>query len=489
MTSVRGFQPINFYTKPGTDYQLLPFRFTALDDTRVVMTNMGGEFYITPRESVTDLVHHRLDTDSQTYLDLRARGFLIDSKTKVALDTLPIKIRSRLSNLPVFTALHLFVVTLRCEHSCPYCQVSRQSESKLDFDMPQGVADKAIDLMFKSPSKILKIEFQGGEPLLNFPLIKYIVERCKAKNLEDSSRQLSFVITTNLALISDEIIDFCRINKIDISTSLDGPQDLHNKNRPRPGNNSYQLTVEGINRLRKAMGPNCVSALMTTTDRSLSRVKDIIDEYINLGFNNIFLRALSPHGFAIKTKAYQKYKNDEWLDFYKQGLLYIIEINKKGFDFVESYAQIILKKMLTFEPTGYVDLMSPAGAGIAAVVYNYDGDVYASDESRMLAETGDKKFKLGNVLTDTHESIFLGETLLDTVEETLAKSTPMCEECAFEDYCGADPVYHYATQGDIVGHKATSGFCSKNMGIFRFLLDLIDKDQEAYRIFRRWAVR
>ena len=489
VTSVGSFQPISFYSKVDLGYQLLPFRFTALDSARVVMTNMAGEFYIASREVVADLVHHLLDADSQAYLDLRTRGFLVDSKTRTAMDTLPIKIRSRLSNLPSFTALHLFVVTLRCEHSCPYCQVSRQSESKVDFDMTEEIADKAIDLMFQSPSEILKVEFQGGEPLLNFPLIKYVVERCLVKITIKSNRKLNFVITTNLALINDEIIDFCKLHKVDISTSLDGPSDLHNKNRPRPGNNSYELTVEGVNRLRRVMGPNCVSALMTTTNHSLKRVKDIIDEYIKLGFNNIFLRALSPHGFAIKTKMYQKYKNEEWLEFYKQGLLYIIEINKNGYDFIESYAQIILKKMLTFEPTGYVDLMSPAGVGIAAVVYNYDGEVYASDESRMLAEIGDKKFMLGNVLTDSYEQIFIGDTLLETVEDSFTKSTPLCEECAFEDYCGADPVYHYATQGDIIGHKARSGFCSKNMSIFRFLLDLIDKDPETYKIFRRWALR
>lgn len=484
-----GFQPISFYSKLNAGYKLLPFRFTALDNTRIVMTNIAGEFYITTRTILTDLVHHRLDESSQPYVQLRMRGFLVDSKTGVALDTLPIKIRSRLANLPDFTALHLFVVTLRCDHSCPYCQVSRQSESKLDFDMTREIADASIEMMFKSPSPILKIEFQGGEPLLNFPLIKYIVEKCKAKNSENSVRTLSFVITTNLALVNDDIVNFCKLHKIDISTSLDGPEDLHNANRPRPGNNSYQLTFDGIDKFRKVMGRNSVSALMTTTNRSLPRVKEIIDEYVKLGFNNIFLRALSPHGFAIKTKAYQKYKTEEWLDFYKEGLLYIIDLNKKGFHFVESYAQIILRKILTFEPTSYVDLMSPAGAGIAAVVYNYDGDVYASDESRMLAETGDKRFKLGNVLTDGYTDVFLGKNLLDALEESFAKSNPLCEECAFEDYCGSDPIYHYATQGDVVGHKALSAFCTKNITIFRFLLSLMDEDREASKILRKWALR
>ena len=118
---------------------------------------------------------------------------------------------------------------------------------------------------------------------------------------------------------------------------------------------------------------------------------------------------MSPYGFAIKTKTYAAYETDEWLKFYFEGLRYIIELNKQGTPFVESYAATILTKMLTPFDTGYVDLMSPAGIGIGAVVYNYDGDVYASDESRMLAEMGDKTFCMGNVHQHTYEDLFLSD--------------------------------------------------------------------------------
>lgn len=59
----------------------------------------------------------------------------------------------------------------------------------------------------------------------------------------------------------------------------------------------------------------------------------------------------------------------------------------------------MLTKILTNDDPGYVDLMSPAGIGIGALVYNYDGGVYASDEGRMLAEMGDETFHLGDVAT------------------------------------------------------------------------------------------
>ena len=80
------------------------------------------------------------------------------------MDLLALKQRTKLIQLANFTSLHIFVVSLRCEHSCPYCQVSRQSDDKLAFDMSQETADKALAAVFESPSSAIKIEFQGGDP-------------------------------------------------------------------------------------------------------------------------------------------------------------------------------------------------------------------------------------------------------------------------------------------------------------------------------------
>ena len=79
---------------------------------------------------------------------------------------------------------------------------------------------------------------------------------------------------------------------------------------------------------------------------------------------------------------------------------------------VETYAAIIAKKMFTNDDPGYVDLTSPAGIGIGALVYNYDGDIYASDEGRMLAEMGDHTFRLGNVHDSVYADIMLSDGLL-----------------------------------------------------------------------------
>ena len=251
------------------------------------------------------------------------------------------------------TPLHLFVVTLRCEHSCPYCQVSRQSTDRSRYDMSDEIAQRALKIALDSPSGRIKIEFQGGEPLLNFSLIEKIVLAAKAA-AAGASKKIDFVIASNLALLSDEHLAFCKAHEVLLSTSLDGPADLHNKNRPRPGANSHELAVKGIKRAQETLGADRVGALMTTTEGSLGRVTEIVDEYLRLGLDGVFLRPLSPYGFAVKSKQFQRYDAKRWLDFYERGLRYILSINRAGRHFPEFYSALILRRMLTDRPIGYV---------------------------------------------------------------------------------------------------------------------------------------
>ena len=313
------FSTLEKYVSPKGQYELLPFRFEPLVEDNVVATNYVGEFVFLKRKQLNDFVQKKLDPSDETYSLLRAKHFLKESSDFASIELLGLKTRTKFSNLRNFTNLHIFVVSLRCDHSCPYCQVSRQSENKAAFDMSIATADKALQIVFRSPNPAIKIEFQGGEPLLNFDLIRHVVTKAKQIN-EVEKRNLEFVIATTLSLITDDILDFCKEHKIFLSSSLDGPEDLHNRNRPRPGKDSYARFVEGLQKARDKVGYQSVSALMTTTTASLTRARDIIDEYLKHDFDGIFLRHLSPYGFAIKTKTYGAYNVDHWLEFYCEGM-------------------------------------------------------------------------------------------------------------------------------------------------------------------------
>ena len=470
---------------PPHGWQLLPLRFHRFDDGEVLLTNLVGEHAFVTAGELVAVVDGTCE-DQELLARLRAGHLIQVPGETLPAELLAIKLRTRMRGLPDSTGLHIFVVTLRCEHTCRYCQVSRQAAAKSEFDMSEETARKGLELAFRSPSPHLKIEFQGGEPLLNFPLIRWIVAEAGRLN-ERHGKDLAFVIATNLALLDDEILDFCAEYDVHLSTSLDGPRDLHNANRRRPGQDSWQQAVSGIRRVQERLGQDRVSALMTTTEASLGRVDEIIDEYAALGLRGVFLRPISPYGFALRGRGGANYDVSRWLEFYSAGLDRIIDLNRQGVPMVEIYASIVAKKMLSNSDPGYVDLTSPAGIGIGALVYNYDGDIYASDEGRMLAEMGDQTFRLGNVHASSYEDVMLSDELLRPLTESIALSAPMCATCAFEPYCGADPVFHHATSGDFLGHKALSAFCRRNMGIFTLLLRKMRDDPYARDLLWRWA--
>jgi His-Xaa-Ser system radical SAM maturase HxsB len=297
-----------------------------------------------------------------------------------------------------------------------------------------------------------------------------------------SSRERTYVANSN------EILDFLKQNDAVVSTSLDGPAFIHNANRPRPGNNSYDLAIAGIRRVRAVLGHDKVSAIMTTTRLSLDHPEAIVDEYVAQGFNSVFLRPISPYGFAVRTRSRTGYELDLFLAFYKKALEHIIALNRGGIRIAESYAQLLLKKILTPFPTGYVDLQSPAGAGIGVAVYNYDGDVYPTDEARMLLEMGDRTFRLGNVHTNTYKEIFGGEVLRTLVAASCVESLPGCADCAFQIYCGCDPIENYAAQGNIFGQRPTSNFHKRNVEIIKHLLRLYHGgDTFVQQLFLSWV--
>jgi His-Xaa-Ser system radical SAM maturase HxsB len=472
---------------PGERWELLPMRFHRFGDGTTLITNLVGEHRFVADGEIVSILD-RSCTDVELLADLLAKHLIRRTGETLPAELLAVKLRTRMRRLPDSTGLHMFVVTLRCEHTCRYCQVSRQSSARTEFDMDEATASAALDMMFRSPSPHVKLEFQGGEPLLNFALVKWIVAEAKLRN-EVHGKKLAFVIATNLALLDDEVIDFCRSEDVHLSTSLDGPEDLHNANRRRPGQDSWARAVAGIRRVQSELGPDRVSALMTTTDASLGRVRDIIDTYVELGLQHVFLRPISPYGFAMRSRGGNSYDVDKWLAFYEEGLDYIVELNRRGIPVSETYASIVAKKMLTNDDPGYVDLTSPAGIGIGALVYNYDGAIYASDEGRMLAEMEDETFRLGHLLESSYEDVMLSDRLVDPLAESLTLSVPMCSTCAFEPYCGSDPVFHHATAGDYVGHKALSAFCARNMGVFTAILRRYRDDPFARQLLWRWAHR
>lgn len=470
------------------NYTLLPFRFGHFNDKQYLVTNDVGEYIFLPNEQFFQLVNGQMDTKSDVFKDVASKQIATTDNINNVVEMLATKFRTKKSILKDFTSLHMVVPTLRCNSSCVYCQVARKNMDDHTADMTKKTAKDTIKMIFKSPSPCIKIEFQGGDPSTYFNMVQYIIEYAEWTNIF-KKRQLEFVICTNITLLDEKKVKFLKKHNCFISTSLDGPESLHDANRPLQNTpHTHEIFEQKLKMIREVWGDNnCVSALMTTSKYSLGRFKEIIDEYRKLGFNNIFLRSLNPYGFAQQYKEKIAYPIEDFVENYKEGLNYIIDLNRQGIFFVEDYAALLLKRILTPFATGFVDLQSPAGIGIAGAIYDYDGNVYVADEGRMMARFKNYYFQLGNVSTDKYQSIFNGKKLHDLISKSCTECLPECSYCVFQPYCGADPVRNMSTQGDIIGFRPKSEMCKKTTSIIHYLFELLEKkDPEINKIFWSW---
>lgn len=473
---------------PREGYRLLPFRFGRLPGLagKCLLTSLAGQWITLDVATLNALVEQRLAPDDPAYADLEAKGFLRSVGEFSTLAPLLAQLRTRKSFIFDGPSLHIFVVSLRCHHSCGYCQVSRQGTDASAFDLADDNAAHAVERLFEWPSHHLTIEFQGGEPLLAFDRIQRITERIVAKN-SDHGRHLSFVVASTLHHLDEDRLAFFRKHNFKLSTSLDGPAALHNANRPTNERDSYERTLAGIAAARKVLGHDAVSALTTITRRSLACPEAIVDEYVAQGFHSIFLRPLSPYGFARKNSLRFGYQMEDFLTFYRRAFERILHHNRNGYVLDEAFATLTLGQILTPFGHGYVDLRSPTGAGLGAIVYDYDGKIYPSDESRMLAAMGDERFCMGTVRQSVTE-LLRSPAMARLLGGAIAEAIPGCSDCVFLPYCGADPVDSYARQADEIGHRPSSDFCKRQTGFFQFLFERwLAADTQDRQILRRWV--
>jgi uncharacterized protein len=473
-------------------YRLLPFKFGRFPKATVLMVNETGDFHFLPTELFDQLISYRLDQRSAEFLDLKGKHFVADTNIEPIIDLLATKYRTRKAFLTKFTALHMVVVTLRCNQKCSYCHASSQPQDAKSWDMNPETAVNATKMIMETPSPVVKIEFQGGEPLLNFDIVKLIINTANEINRK-KQKEVSFVVCTNLTLITEEILKYLKAEGVLISTSLDGPRNIHDLHRRmRDGSSSYDKFVKNLELSRKILGVENISCLVTITRDSLGKITEIVDEYIRQGFRSIFLRPINPYGNA-RLEHVQKlvsYPVEDFVEAYKKVVPYIIDLNLKGMRIEECFTSLLLTRVLTPFSTGFVDLQSPSGAGISGAVYDYNGDIYPADEGRMLAKMGDRTFFMGNVNRDSYARVFNSSFLRNLIAKSCLETTPGCHSCVFQAYCGSDPIRNYATQGTVIGHRPTSGFCFKHKEIFKYLFEILWQDSPDYMdVFWSWITK
>ena len=131
-----------------------------------------------------------------------------------------------------------------CNLRCGYCFAGTGSFSGERTLMDRETGEKAIDFLLQASGnrKNVEVDFFGGEPLLNFKVVKELVYYGQRK-AKEQGKHLKFTITTNGVLLNEEIGDFFDANGLDVVLSLDGRPEVHDRMRPFPkGAKSYDIT-------------------------------------------------------------------------------------------------------------------------------------------------------------------------------------------------------------------------------------------------------
>lgn len=461
------------------------FRFEKNDGQYLLTNDVGRYCFLSPRSFHSFITGELEQANPIKYQELKDKNFI---KDKLDLGALIQQYADRKVFLKQGPSLHIVVVTLRCDHKCIYCQSSSKNLPSAKFDMSLSTAKQVVDKIFESTSPNITIEFQGGEPLLNFETIRFIADYADKKN-EVEKKRLFISLVSNFFPMDEGKFDYLINKKVGMCTSLDGPEELHNKNRIYLGEgSSYRQTLKWIKKIKakfdKGDYPHRPNALLTVSRHSLSYGKKIVDEYVNLGCELIHLRPVNPFGVAKKLWKKISYTPEDFFIFYKRTLEYIINLNLKGKRIYERTAYIFLRKILTDSDPNYVDLRSPCGAGIGQLAYNFNGDIYTCDEGRMFSRMGEELFKLGDVTTP-YKKILNNDTVKSLCVASSLSNLANCYKCVYHPYCGVCPIYNYSEEGDIFSKVPYNSRCRINRSILGYIFTKID-DPKFRKVFDDW---
>lgn len=166
--------------------------------------------------------------DSQIF-KLKERGFLQPIIKPEIYHPLTDKVESYMQNN---LSLLILQVTQNCNLRCKYCVYSGSYSNRVHTNkrMNFEIAKKAVDYYYahSKNTEIASISFYGGEPLLEFEMIKKVVAYCEKKF---AGKQLNINMTTNATLLTVEIMEFLQSHKVNLTISLDGPEEVHNEGR------------------------------------------------------------------------------------------------------------------------------------------------------------------------------------------------------------------------------------------------------------------
>lgn len=323
-----------------------------------------------------------------------------------------------------------------CNLNCSYCFASQGKYHGEHALMSFEVGKQALDFLVSNSGtrRNLEVDFFGGEPLMNFDVVKKLVEYARSIEKEHN-KNFRFTLTTNGVLIDDDVIDFANREMSNVVLSLDGRKEIHDRFRvDYAGNGSWDNIVPKFQKLVEARGGKDYYMRGTFTHANPDFLNDI-QQMLDLGFSELSMEPVvcaagDPSELTEEDKTIV-------LDQYEKLAEHMLKRDEEGKPFTFYHYMIDL----TGGPCIYKRI-SGCGSGTEYMAVTPTGELYPCHQF-----VGEEKFKLGDIWNGVSNT-----AIQDEFMECNVYSRPECRECWAKLYCsGGCAANAYHSTGSVKG--------------------------------------
>lgn len=444
-----------------------PLKFRETVDGSLLFADDAGGFFKADRQFLTRYATGQLSATDRTFL--RDGGHSYDAEFDLPWTSFAYRWARRQSKQRELNYV-ILVPTLRCNLVCGYCQVSRAPEKARGFDWSDGTLAAVLAFLDAIDGPEIKIEFQGGEPLLRLDLLEAVRDFCRSK-----FSRAQFVVCTNLQYLDDRAWAFLDSADTFVSTSLDGDRETHQRQRTQ----DKGRTDAFFSNLKMAVArypEGKISALPTVDVTAPPNFEALLDNFEGYGIKSVYLRPVNHHGFARKI---DQGKNSlaRWNELHSEFIDLLIARNHRTGRFMEEYYfSQCLKRVFHFGTDNHVDIRNPSFFAADYIVVDHDGRFYPTDEARMLSRIGRIDLSIGDVVNGIDRSKV---DILNT--GAFNHFDPDCIHCPYQPFCGTDAIDDVSRYGHIDLPRHETWFCRRHLALFDKVFEVIYRQDRASR--------
>ena len=323
-----------------------------------------------------------------------------------------------------------------CNLNCSYCFASQGKYHGERALMSYEVGKRALDFLVENSGSRhnLEVDFFGGEPLMNFDVVKKLVEYARSIEKE-KNKHFRFTLTTNGVLVDDDVIEFANKDMSNVVLSLDGRKEVHDRYRvDYAGNGSWEKIVPKFQKFVKERGDKDYYMRGTFTHANPDFLEDI-KTMLDLGFTQLSMEPVvaaadDPSALTEEDKPIVEKQYEELAKL-------MLKRDKEGRPFTFYHYMIDLKG----GPCIYKRI-SGCGSGTEYMAVTPWGDLYPCHQF-----VGDEKFKLGDIYNGVTNKSMQNEFASCNVY-----ARPDCADCWAKFYCsGGCAANAYHATGSVTG--------------------------------------